>query len=52
MNTFDNMQGKVEELKGKVTDDKKTELKGKVRQVTADTKDEIQRITDKLHQRM
>jgi len=46
-NANDKVAGKVKETVGKVTDNKKTELKGKVQSAKADIKGKVQDITDK-----
>ncbi|PZR85728.1 MAG: CsbD family protein [Candidatus Nephthysia bennettiae] len=44
----DKIQGKAEELKGKVTGDKSEELKGKARQTEGGAKEKLDEATDKL----
>lgn len=48
----DKMQGKAEELGGKVSNDKKLELKGKARQTMGEAKDKLHAAKDHPHPTM
>lgn len=52
MGMKDKLQGKAHELGGKMTDDKKLEMKGKAEQSMGEAKDKLQDAKDRMHPKM